>query len=585
MAKLTFSGPTREADAEAARAAAVLAGDPAHVHVIPAEQIIRVYTGADVVTFDPGKESVALTATISDGGTGNRPKPHVLSGESLLSARNGSNVAFLGDSRARAHYTDWGMAANSIAIPSDGMRIQYLGAADTLTTQSSTGTFEYSASLQALRWTAPGDTAGPWTPLQVGKMQLESGTAGKWFKIIVFSLQDLPASDFSKTITLSGVLWHMKGPAHSSVQTTHGMPDMIECGLYGSTLYHLGAGGSTTDDLVQMLPWFTRVANGVGYDVIRSGTNDITNGVAAATTISNMQAVVNDRLARGRRIVIVGESARWGSAVGTALTAPRFTALQAINSGYKAIAAANIGKVEYVDTFLSTYDPAYTDGRPASGMLADTVHDSYQSAIRIGSAVLCALWRLGLTNANQMAFGDPDVIWPYAWAPGLGGTAGAGVTTVGGIASGYTWARLAGADATATVEMTTFPDRAGARFDVSWSATAAAQRINVTTPNTNIAPLGWAVGDWIELYADVEVVSAAGSENIEISLLQNGNSIVSRLYFPPVPGRYRMSSTPMQITAGISQILVNGNIYPAASSTGRLKVGDLIIRKTTPPVF
>ncbi len=53
MAKLTFTGPTREADAEAARAAAELAGDAAHVHVIPAEKIIRVYTGADVVTFDP----------------------------------------------------------------------------------------------------------------------------------------------------------------------------------------------------------------------------------------------------------------------------------------------------------------------------------------------------------------------------------------------------------------------------------------------------------------------------------------------------------------------------------------------------
>jgi hypothetical protein len=47
MAKLTFTGPTREADAESARAAAVLAGNPAHVHVIPAEQIIRVYTGVD----------------------------------------------------------------------------------------------------------------------------------------------------------------------------------------------------------------------------------------------------------------------------------------------------------------------------------------------------------------------------------------------------------------------------------------------------------------------------------------------------------------------------------------------------------
>ena len=53
MAKLVFSGPTREADAESARAAAVLAGHAAHVHVIPAEKIIRVYTGADVVTFDP----------------------------------------------------------------------------------------------------------------------------------------------------------------------------------------------------------------------------------------------------------------------------------------------------------------------------------------------------------------------------------------------------------------------------------------------------------------------------------------------------------------------------------------------------
>ena len=53
MAKLTFTGATREADAESARAAAVLAGDPAHVHVIPAEKIIRVYTGTDVVTFDP----------------------------------------------------------------------------------------------------------------------------------------------------------------------------------------------------------------------------------------------------------------------------------------------------------------------------------------------------------------------------------------------------------------------------------------------------------------------------------------------------------------------------------------------------
>lgn len=53
MAILTFSGPTREIDAQAAKAAAILAGDPTHVHVIPAENIIIVYTGVDVISFDP----------------------------------------------------------------------------------------------------------------------------------------------------------------------------------------------------------------------------------------------------------------------------------------------------------------------------------------------------------------------------------------------------------------------------------------------------------------------------------------------------------------------------------------------------
>ena len=47
MAKLVFSGPTREADAESARAAAVLAGDAAHVHVIPFDEAVIVLTGDD----------------------------------------------------------------------------------------------------------------------------------------------------------------------------------------------------------------------------------------------------------------------------------------------------------------------------------------------------------------------------------------------------------------------------------------------------------------------------------------------------------------------------------------------------------
>ena len=108
IAKLTFTGPTREADAEAARAAAVLAGDPAHVHVIPAEQIIRVYTGADVVTFYPASVENLFSQPIqqqmnvvvvgnsiaANGGSPNAEQFYVVSEPALANALFGSPFRF-----------------------------------------------------------------------------------------------------------------------------------------------------------------------------------------------------------------------------------------------------------------------------------------------------------------------------------------------------------------------------------------------------------------------------------------------------------------------------------------------------------
>mgnify|MGYP007100123975 CR=1 FL=1 len=70
MANLTFTGPTREADAEAARAAAVLAGDAVHVHVIPAERLIYVYTAEDAPVFDsrPTVSKWQLVQACADAG-------------------------------------------------------------------------------------------------------------------------------------------------------------------------------------------------------------------------------------------------------------------------------------------------------------------------------------------------------------------------------------------------------------------------------------------------------------------------------------------------------------------------------------
>lgn len=64
MSKLIFTGPTREVDAEAARATAVSAGETAHVHVIPAEESIVVTTGDDV--FVPPSSRIITTEAFRD---------------------------------------------------------------------------------------------------------------------------------------------------------------------------------------------------------------------------------------------------------------------------------------------------------------------------------------------------------------------------------------------------------------------------------------------------------------------------------------------------------------------------------------
>lgn len=64
MAKLILSGPTRESDAELARATAVSSGIPVHVHIIPAEESIVVTTGDDV--FVPPSSRIITTEAFRD---------------------------------------------------------------------------------------------------------------------------------------------------------------------------------------------------------------------------------------------------------------------------------------------------------------------------------------------------------------------------------------------------------------------------------------------------------------------------------------------------------------------------------------
>ena len=122
MAKLIFSGPTREADAEAARAAAVMAGDPAHVHIIPAEKIIIVYTGADVVTFDPRPTSLWAEVTIDPNDS--NVKLTSDNGSFYLPARKDPlRIATFGDSTANTGSTNTDTSVWNVPFPASSSTV------------------------------------------------------------------------------------------------------------------------------------------------------------------------------------------------------------------------------------------------------------------------------------------------------------------------------------------------------------------------------------------------------------------------------------------------------------------------------
>lgn len=75
MARISFTGATRFAAAEAARLAAVGAGTPVHVHIIPSGNIVWVMTGSDAPASFRANDVVLSRMQLYNGAlvTGGQP--------------------------------------------------------------------------------------------------------------------------------------------------------------------------------------------------------------------------------------------------------------------------------------------------------------------------------------------------------------------------------------------------------------------------------------------------------------------------------------------------------------------------------
>lgn len=149
-------------------------------------------------------------------------------------------------------------------------------------------------------------------------------------------------------------------------------------------LNNAGVGGNTTAQMLARIQTDV-LAYSPGYCIVQGGGNDVTNGVAAATTIANLQAIYD--ILRAAGIVVV---ACTQTPTGSADTTVEKANLAAINNWIRGYAISVPGII-LCDWYPYLADPI--TGDPATGMMWDTpaVHQSQLGAYRMGSALAAAL--------------------------------------------------------------------------------------------------------------------------------------------------------------------------------------------------
>jgi hypothetical protein len=491
-----------------------------------------------------------------------------------------NDIAFIGDSRCYYGQRDFFKSATT--ADTKGLVISLKGCGVGITVDATTGILEYRAIDKALRWTAPSDTAGAWVLLtQASRLTLQSGTTDKWLNLYVMSFTSLPSTDQTISISCSGSMVKYKG-----FNTNPSMTVQVLGNLRNNQITAIeGAGGATSSDLVELTKYYQAVAPARGgIDVIRIGTNDISNGYTSSVTIANVTQFFNSRLSIGRKLVICGEPARWGVNTSTALTAGQLATLMDINKAYKLFANANPMRCIYVDLYALSVDTAFRDGRPASGLLIDIVHDGYTGAVLFGSAITTAIKKLGL-NGDLLypTRGDVTNLFLIGYMSGVAGTIGTGASGV--CPTNFTIQRASGADATVTSSILskTVPYRtSGVSLSITGiTAGNIIQLSNSAPAGITLVSAGLVVGDTINFSLDLEVVNATNITNIQSFILFNDPlAIRNEINFIPIAGGCtNMLSNGIVIPTGATTFTFYTWVTVGASSSAVINISDIEIRK------
>lgn len=469
--------------------------------------------------------------------------------------------------------------ATAYVADSKGLSMTPLGMGPNITVTTASN-LEYRAADKAVRWTAPGDAAGPWTPLILGVQMIESASAGMGFAFGLRSMLTLPSADQTIPVTNSATRWATRDMtsaiANALSRMRNGFRAIAMCGI----------GGAHLAEMSELMPWYRKMMPGPGYLVDRSGVNSIARGDSADTMIALKKAQFDAWLADGKRVVAVPVHARAGTGgAGTQLTAPQIAVAHAYNKWVRDYVAQHAWAMRYVDSYALSADPDYLDFRPAVGVTSDGLHDAETGlANTLGAAIAAALQSLGAAVGNYPLLGDPANLLPDGWlAGGSSGTLGAGAS--GAVATGWEVARVTGADATIACSVVALSAHAGNAQRMIFSATAAGQKIQFDTPYSNrktLAQIGKNVGDSFRIEADLSVSGLTGgglSQATELVVVFTGAaSIRTVAKAPPIAGDYHLVTPDIPIPSGVTHVQVYMYAYPGASSSGQIDASAVQIK-------
>lgn len=452
----------------------------------------------------------------------------------LLNKKKRLKIATIGDSRANYGYRPmWKSAVIHSAGSYNGLPIYLRGCGFAITSDDVTGAtcmLEYRASDGALRWTAPGDTAGPWTLF--GKTtiwnKIQSGTVDKWLYFGIHRNTAWPATDVTLSVDVSGSMLYGKEARGYFPWLTAKLKKRH------ADIEYLAVANQTTTGLFNSIAAHNEGVTG-GIDLIRIGTNDITVATDAVlaesileTMKANMRAYIESRFANNRFVILLGETARLKS--GTIASSPvaldswQLKMLLDYNFWLEQFAANNYETCRYVDLYTSTVDGTAIDGRPTARALIDHVHDSILGAIDIANKIVTQLQPEILHKGQSYPVGNPLALMGTNYS--LQATSAAGLGTgASGVTPTTITSTLAQAAGTCTVvgsAVARVDDVGGNWFRMVCAATANSSIVQWRTISKTLATLGKFVGDTIRFEVELSVVNGTLVNYIDVFMLFTG---------------------------------------------------------------